>query len=163
MCFEANLGKLFFRSTIKTSNASWLQLGFFLFFYFLASIYNFFSHYIKHTSNISKFSLILLRKNLSNIYKNKYRKVCLLKRKKEITFSKLECPIFRILMTVRQSDPLICSIMELNLADIHFQCSNSVNGPELSASFLICWLSIRTCNQIGKRKEKAVLENRQIV
>lgn len=79
------------------------------------------------------------------------------KKSKIITLSSVECPTFRTLMTALQFGPLICSIIKLNLADVYFQCSSSVSGPESSASFLICLLSIRTWNQYEKQHTKCIL------
>lgn len=140
---EVNFGKSNFKGTDKKKSYFFINV----FFFPGSLVSSSFSQYIKHTST---FLLLLLRKSLLNAIKNnnnnniasfvhysqnQYKKE---KKKKRITFSSLECATFRTLMTALQLRPLICSIRKLNLADMHFQCSSSVSGPESSASFLIC-------------------------
>lgn len=121
---------------------------------------SFLSGYIQYTSNTSKFSSSNSPQQISLRWNKKKTKQTNnfivkkgIKKKKFITFSILECATFRTLITALQFCPLICSIIKFNLADMYFQFSSSISGPESLASLLSCLLSVRTCNPIGEKKK----------
>lgn len=60
------------------------------------------------------------------------------------TFKILDWLIWSTITTALHSGPLIWLMMELNLKDIFFQCSNSLSGPAESTSFLSWSFRIRT-------------------